>query len=89
VQAALEAARNGYARTNNAQRVGGGSTLRRCAALHSERPRSLRRALNMNAKYAGVSRTLRERAISERRSAHIYRALCSMPAWMPLEGARG
>jgi len=39
--------------------VGGGSTLRRFAALYSERLRSLRRALNMNAKYAGDSRTLR------------------------------
>jgi hypothetical protein len=44
---------NGCARTNTAKRVGGGSTLRRFAALYSERPGSLRRTLNMNAKYAG------------------------------------
>jgi hypothetical protein len=33
--------------------VGGHKTRRRFAALYSERLRSLRRALNMNAKYAG------------------------------------
>lgn len=49
----LQAARNGCALTNNARRVGGHKTLRRFAAPYSERPRSLRRALNMNAKYAG------------------------------------
>lgn len=53
VRAVLQAARNGCALTNNARRVGGHKTLRRFAAPYSERPRSLRRALNMNAKYAG------------------------------------
>ena len=47
MQAVLKAARNGCARTNNAQRVGGGSTLRRCAALYSERLRSLRVRFNI------------------------------------------
>ena len=47
MQAGLKAARNGCARTNIAQRVGGGSTLRRFAALYSERLRSLRVHFNI------------------------------------------
>jgi len=49
---------------------------------YSERLRSLRRALNMNAKYAGEAGHCAERD-SARCRAHICSALCSMPAFKP------
>ena len=64
MQAALEAARNGYARTNNAQRVGGMDTAALRRSL--QRASALAARVQGSAHYAGVSRTARAK---ERRNS--------------------
>ena len=90
MQAMLQAARSGCARTNNATRVGGGKTLRRFAALYIERLRSLRRALNMNAKYAGdqpdTAQSARQRAVQ---CAYRLCVCSACPPEAPFQGMGG
>ena len=64
--------------------------MRRFAALYSERPRSLRRALNMNAKYAGdqpdTASSARQRAVQ---CAYLLGVMFACPPEAPFQGDGG
>jgi hypothetical protein len=68
---------------------GRGKTLRRFAALYSERLRSLRRALNMNAKYAGEAGHCAKRATARGAVRIFSERYVRMPARSPLPGGWG
>ena len=72
-----------------ATRVGGGSTLRRFAALYSESLRSLRRALNMNAKYAGEAGHCAKRAPARGAVRIFSKRYVRMPARSPPSSEMG